>query len=134
MKPTFWVPREKLSFGLPLISPCIMCVQYCGGAQYRGGYSVPWWDIMINVGGYLEYCVGCSVPWGDTILCNLSTVRGYHDTCGGISSVPRECSVPWGTQITKDSPPPTVLMISPTVLNTVLLLRNRIFLFRLAVS
>ena len=23
-------------------SPCIMCVQYRGGAQYRGGCSVPW--------------------------------------------------------------------------------------------
>ena len=22
-------------------------------------------DIMINVGGYLEYREGCSVPWGD---------------------------------------------------------------------
>ena len=28
------------------------------------GCSVPWGDIMINVGGYLEYCGGCSVPWG----------------------------------------------------------------------
>ena len=60
-----------------------MCVQYCGGAQYRGGCSVPWGDIMSTVGGYHEYrggvqyrggiminvgdilsTVGCSVPWG----------------------------------------------------------------------
>ena len=43
---------------------CIMCVQYRGGIQYRGGCSVPWGDIMSTVGGYLEYCGGCSVPWG----------------------------------------------------------------------
>ena len=61
-----------------------MCVQYRGGAQYRGGCSVPWGgfheyrgdilstvgvfstvgDIMSTVGGYLEYRGGCSVPWG----------------------------------------------------------------------
>ena len=51
-------------------------------------------DIMINVGGYLEYCGKCSVPWGDimsTVGVILSTVwdvqyrGGYHDACGGIS-------------------------------------------------
>ena len=77
---------------------------------------VPWGmfstvtDIMSTVGGYLEYCGGYSVPWGiswctwgiswvpwgNTILCNLSTMGGYHDTCGGISWVPWGCSVPWG--------------------------------------
>ena len=36
-----------------------------GGAQYRGGCSVPWGDIMSTVGGYLEYH------------------GGYHDKCGG---------------------------------------------------
>ena len=48
-----------------------------GGAQYRGGCSVPWGDILSTVGGvqyrggyhdkfggYLEYRGGCSVPWG----------------------------------------------------------------------
>ena len=25
-------------------------------------------DIMINVGGYLEYRGGCSVPWGDIMM------------------------------------------------------------------
>ena len=34
-----------------------MCVQYRGGAQYRGGYHE-------YRGGYLEYRGGCSVPWG----------------------------------------------------------------------
>ena len=31
-------------------TPCIMCVQYRGGAQYRGGCSVPWGDIMSTWG------------------------------------------------------------------------------------
>ena len=59
-----------------------------GGAQYRGGCSILWGDIMSTVGdilstvggvqyrggyhdkcgGYLEYRGGCSVLWGDTIL------------------------------------------------------------------
>ena len=36
---------------------------------------------------------------GDTILCNLSTVGEYHDTCGGYHEYRG------GTQITKDFPP-----------------------------
>ena len=32
-----------------LVSLCIMCVQYRGGAQYRGVFSTAG-DIMINVG------------------------------------------------------------------------------------
>ena len=36
---------------------------------------------MTYVGGYHEYRGGYS-PVGDTILCNLSTVGEYHDTCG----------------------------------------------------
>ena len=80
---------SKAIFEFLQVSPCIMCVQYRGGAQYRGGCSVPWGyleyrggvqyrgDIMINVGdilstvgvfstvgGYFEYRGGCSVPWG----------------------------------------------------------------------
>ena len=82
-----------------------MCVQYRGGAQYRGGCSVPWgiswvlWgdilstvgvfstvgDIMINVGGYLEYRGGVFSTVGDI----MSTVGGYLEYRGG-------CSVPWG--------------------------------------
>ena len=58
--------------------------QYRGGVQYRGGYHEYFggyheycggyleyrWvfntvgDIMINVGGYVEYHGGRSVPWG----------------------------------------------------------------------
>ena len=52
------------------------------------GVSVPWGDIMINVGryleyrrGYLEYHGGCSVPWGDI----MSTVGGVQYR-GGIPS------------------------------------------------
>ena len=61
-----------------------------GGAQYRGGCSVPRGmfstvgDIMSTVGGYLEYRGGCSVPWG------------YHDKCGGYHEYRGGCSVPWG--------------------------------------
>ena len=43
---------------------------------------------MSTVGGYLEYRGGCSVPWGD-IMINvgdiLSTVGGYHEYRGGLS-------------------------------------------------
>ena len=56
-------------------------------------------DIMINVGGYLEYR-GCSVPWGissvpwgissvpwGVILSTVGDVQyrgGYHDARGGV--------------------------------------------------
>ena len=56
-----------------------------GGVQYRG-------DIMSTVGGYLEYRGGCSLPWGD-IMINVgdilstvgvfSTMGRYHEYCGG---------------------------------------------------
>ena len=46
-----------------------------GYLEYRGGYSVPWGDIMMHVGGYHEYHGGCSVPWGGKIFCYLSTPR-----------------------------------------------------------
>ena len=45
------------------ISPCIMCVQYRGGAQYRGVFSTVG-DILSTVGG-VQYR------------------GGYHDKCGG---------------------------------------------------
>ena len=57
-------------------APCIMCVQYAGGAQYRGGvqyrggYHDKCGDILSTVegvqyrGGYHEYHGGCSVSWG----------------------------------------------------------------------
>ena len=123
-----------------------------GGVQYRGGISwVPWgiswvpWgvfstvgDIMINVGGYLEYRGGVQhrggyheyrgglswVPWG-----MFSTVGGYHDARGGYHEYRGGCSVPWGEKSfviwvphgTEHPPryswyPPTCIMISPTVL------------------
>ena len=47
---------------------------------------------MSTVGGYLEYRGECSVPWED-IMINvgdiLSTVGGYHDARGGYL-------LPWG--------------------------------------
>ena len=85
-----------------------------GYNEYRGGCSVPWGDIMINVGGYheyrggyLEYRGGCSVPWGEIMM----HVGGYHEYRGG-------CSVPWGeSQLLFEYPTvlntPTVLMIYP---------------------
>ena len=91
--PNIWnhVPRKD--------SSCMTCVQSRGGVQYSGGVQYP--------GGvqYLDACEGISwVPWGiswcmwgiswvpwegvfrtvrGTILCNLSTMGWYHDTCGG---------------------------------------------------
>ena len=59
---------------------------------------------MSTVGDILS-TVGCSVPWGD-IMINvgdiLSTVRGvqyhggYHEYRGGYLEYRRRCSVPWG--------------------------------------
>ena len=63
------------------LSPCIMCVQYRGGAQY--------WGYHESHGGIFS-TVGV-----------LSTV-GVFSTMGdimspmGVSSVLRGCSVPWG--------------------------------------
>ena len=57
-----------------------------GYLEYRGGCSVPWGDIMINVGDILS-TVGCSVPWGDimsTVGVILSTV-GDVQYRGGLS-------------------------------------------------
>ena len=33
---------SKTTFSRLRYSPCIMCVQYRGDAQYRAGFSVPW--------------------------------------------------------------------------------------------
>ena len=75
-----------------------------GGAQYRGGCSVPWGDIMSTVrdilstvgvfstvGGYHDKC-------GDILstVGVFSTVGGYHEYCGGYLECRRGCSVPWG--------------------------------------
>ena len=32
--------------------------------EYHGGCSVPWEDVMIHVGGYLEYCGGIQYHGG----------------------------------------------------------------------
>ena len=51
------------------------CVQYCGGAQYHGGYH----DAC---GGYPEYHGGYHDKFGGY----LEYHGGYHDVCGGIMS------------------------------------------------
>ena len=56
-----------------------------GDTQYRG-------EIMIHVGRYHEYLGGVQYR-GDIIFCNLSTMEGYHNTCGDIMST-MGCSVP----------------------------------------
>ena len=55
-----------------------------GYLEYRGGCSVPWGDIMINVGDILS-TVGVFSTMGDI----MSTVGGCLEYRGG-------CSVPWG--------------------------------------
>ena len=66
-------------------------VQYRGGYhEYRGGYleyrgvSVPWGDIMINVGRYLEYRGG------------VQYCGGYLEYRGGYLEYRGGCSVSWG--------------------------------------
>ena len=52
--------------------PCIMCVQYCGGAQYPGGVQYRGGYHEYRGGGYLQYR-------GD-----VQYRGGYHDKCGDI--------------------------------------------------
>ena len=75
-----------------------MCVQHRGGAQYCGGCSVPWGDIMSTVGDILSTVGDIMINVGDilstvgmfsTVGDIMSTVRGYLEYRGG-------CSVPWG--------------------------------------
>ena len=58
---------------------------------------------MMHMGDINEYSGGCSVC-RDTILCNLSTVGGCHDACGGYYEYCGGVQYQKGTQITKDSP------------------------------
>ena len=51
-----------------------------GGAQYRGGCSVPWGDIMSTVGDILS-TVGVFSTVGDIMI----NVGGYLEYRGGIS-------------------------------------------------
>ena len=64
-----------------------------GHHEYRGG-------ILSTVGtvGNVQY------P-GDTIFCNLSTVEGSHDTCGGYHEYHGGGQYRGGTQVTKDCIP-----------------------------
>ena len=50
--------------------PCIMCVHYLGGVQYRGLYHE-------YCRGYLEYRGECSVPGGIS-----GYMWGYHEYRG----------------------------------------------------
>ena len=61
-----------------------------GYLEYHDGYSVPWEDIMMHVGGgggggYHEYHEWCSVSWGGYHPLQFKYHGGYHHTCGGIS-------------------------------------------------
>ena len=55
---------------------------------YRGGYLEYSWDvqyrgdIMIHVGDIMS-TIGVFSTVEDKVLFYLSTIRGYHDTCGG---------------------------------------------------
>ena len=72
--------------------------------QYRGGFSVPWRDIMSTVGGILS-TVGVFSTVGD-IMINVGdilstvgvfgTMGGYHEYRGGYLGYHGGCSVPWG--------------------------------------
>ena len=63
------------------LSPCIMCVQYRGGAQYCGGHSEMFstvGDITINVGRYHEYCEGVQYHGDTRITKDLSPHGTEH--------------------------------------------------------
>ena len=79
-----------------------MCVQYRGGAQYRGGYHEYHEGYLEYRGGYHDKCggilstVGCSVPW-EVIMSTMGVImstmggyleyhEGYHDAHGGFLS------------------------------------------------
>ena len=66
------------------------------GVQYRGKYHDACGDIMSTMGVF-------SIV-GDIIFCNLSTVGGYHHTCGGYHEYHGGVQYHGGTQITKDFP------------------------------
>ena len=79
------------------LSPCIMCVQYCGVLSNVGVISTVG-DIMCTMGDILSTLgvfstvgdilstMGCSVPWGyHEYHGGVQYSGGYHDACGGIS-------------------------------------------------
>ena len=101
-----------------------MCVQYCGGAQYRGRYHdkcrgiswEPWGvqyrggimgsvgDIMMHVGDIMSTVAVFSIV-RDTIFCYMSTSTVLN-TPHGPQDIPHmNHDIPHGTQITKDNNP-----------------------------
>ena len=142
----FWIGKVDCSHGSGLLivpvlgpvhteiyAPCIMCVQYRGGAQYRGGVQYR--------GGYHKYRGGiswvpwgCSVPWGISwVPWGLSWVPwGMFSTVGDIMMHVGDIMMHVGDIMSTvegvqyrggifcylSTPrywtPPTVLMISPT--------------------
>ena len=48
--------------------------------------AVPWRDIMMHLGRYLEYGGECSVPWGDIMIHvgDIMSTVGVFSTVGGI--------------------------------------------------
>ena len=81
-------------------TPCITCVQYRGGVQYREGIS---WRIWGGGGGVILSTVGDTQYRG-----------GYHDARGDIMSTVGKVFCYLSTPRVINTP--TVLMISPTVL------------------
>ena len=105
-----------------MLSPCIMCVQYRGGAQYRGVFSTVGdimstvevfstvGDIMSTVGGYLEYRGDVQYHGG-----YHDAHGGYHEYCGGsllLFEYPMVQNTPMVLMIS-----PTCIMISPRYSN-----------------
>ena len=64
----------------PLVSPCIICVQYIGDVQFRtsGGYHDACGDIM-STSGDVQYIAGDTMS---TLGDIMSTSGRYHDACG----------------------------------------------------
>ena len=62
----------------PALPPCIMCVQYCGGAQCRGVFSTLG-DVTRTAGGYLKYHGEFQYRGGYEYAC-----RGYLEYPEGV--------------------------------------------------
>ena len=101
-----------------------MCVQYRGGVQYHGGVQYRG-NIMMHVGGYLEYHRGYHDKFGgyleyrggvqyrgEKIFCYLSTLTVLN-TPHGTHDIPPVLSIPHGTQDNPHSTQdiPTFIMV-----------------------
>ena len=86
------------------ISPCIMCVQYRGGAQYRGGYLEYRGGVQYR-GGYHDKCGGYLEYRG-----GVQYRGGYHVAGGDIMSTVEGVQYLGGKNL--------LLFEYPTVLNT----------------